>query len=114
MKINLASGSHSSMISRRQCLKTLAAAATASLPARELRAAAAPPMQIGVCASPRDLEKAQSYGFDYLEPPAAAVAAMSDADFQAFKSRVLASRLRCTSFNSFVRKQRVVGEDVNM
>lgn len=101
------------MISRRQCLRTLAAAAAASLPRVELRAAA-PQVQIGVCAPPRDLEKAQSYGFDYLEPAAAAVAAMSDADFQAFKSRVLASRLRCTSFNSFVRKQRVVGNDVNM
>jgi D-psicose/D-tagatose/L-ribulose 3-epimerase len=102
------------MISRRQCLRTLAVAAAASLPRVELRAAAGPQVQIGVCAPPRDLEKAQSYGFDYLEPAAAAVAAMSEAHFQAFKSRVLASRLRCTSFNSFVRKQRVVGNDVNM
>jgi len=113
MKINLAFASPSSMISRRQCLATLSAAATSSLSGREARAAASQ-VQIGVCASPRDLENAESYGFDYLEPPAAAVAAMSEADFQAFKSRVLASRLRCLSFNSFIRKQRVVGEDVNM
>ena len=112
MKINLSFGPHSSMISRRRCLATLAAAAAASLPGRELRAAPSR-VQIGVCASPRDLEKAESYGFDYLEPAAATVAAMSETVFQAFKSRVLTSRLRCTSFNSFVRKQRVVGADVN-
>lgn len=106
------------MISRRQCLKILgvsAAAATASGWAQSgPDAGAGSQVQIGVCAPPRDLEKAQSYGFDYLEPGAAALAAMSAADFQAFKARVLASRLRCTSFNSFVRTLHVVGEDVNM
>jgi len=106
------------MISRRQCLKILGvttAAATVSGWAQSAQDARAPRsrVQIGVCAPPRDLEKAESYGFDYLEPPAAALAAMSAADFQAFKARVFASRLRCTSFNSFVRKLRVVGEDVN-
>lgn len=106
------------MISRRHCLKILgvgAAAAATSGGARGGQDARAPgsQVQIGVCAPPRDLEKAQSYGFDYLEPPAAALAAMSAADFQAFKARVLASRLRCTCFNSFVRKLRVVGADVN-
>lgn len=105
------------MISRRQCLKILGANATAAAAlgrARSGQDARAPSsrVQIGVCAPPRDLEKAQSYGFDYLEPPAAALAAMNDADFQAFKARVFASRLRCTSSNSFIRTLRVVGENV--
>jgi len=92
-----------------------AAAAAAAGFAQSAQDARAPgsQVQIGVCAPPRDLEKAQSYGFDYLEPPAAALAAMSAADFQAFKAQVFASRLRCTSFNSFIRKLRVVGADVN-
>jgi D-psicose/D-tagatose/L-ribulose 3-epimerase len=69
-------------------------------------------VQIGVCAPPRDLDKADRYGFDYLEPPAAAIAEMNDPEFRAFKARVLASRLRCPSFNSFVRKLRVVGQNI--
>ncbi|HEV3276378.1 MAG TPA: sugar phosphate isomerase/epimerase family protein [Terriglobia bacterium] len=99
------------MISRRQCLTTLGAGAAAALSLARARAATSR-VQVGVCAAPGDLAKAESYGFDYLEPPAAALAAMSAADFQAFRARVLASRLRCTSLNSFVRKLRVVGEGV--
>lgn len=104
------------MIFRRQCLKSLGvgAASAALVLARRTDAAAAPQVQIGVCASPHDLAKAQRYGFDYLEPGAATVAGMSAADFQAFKANVAASRLRCTSFNSFVRKLKVVGENVNL
>lgn len=106
------------MISRRECLKILsvnAATATASGWTQRVQDTRAPgsPVEIGVCAASRDLDKAQSYGFDYLEPPAAALAAMSPADFQEFKAHVLASRLRCTSFNSFIRTLRVVGPDVN-
>jgi len=69
-------------------------------------------VQIGVCAPPSDLDKADRFGFDYLEPPAAAIDAMSDADFQTFKAQVLASRLRCPSFNSFIRTLRVVGDAI--
>ncbi|HEV2425342.1 MAG TPA: sugar phosphate isomerase/epimerase family protein [Terriglobia bacterium] len=105
------------MISRRKCLEILGAgtstAASLSWVRRGLDARApGPQVQIGVCAPPRDLEQAQSYGFDYLEPAAASLAAMSSSDFGAFKARVLASRLRCTSFNSFIRNLRVVGENV--
>jgi len=99
------------MSSRRQCLGALASAALAVPKGAALFGRSAQ-VQIGVCASPRDLEKADHYGFDYLEPPAATIAAMNDADFQAFKARVLASRLRCPSFNSFIRTLRVVGDDV--
>ena len=97
------------MLSRRQFLLAVAAAgsrASAALPRSS-------PVTVGVCASPRDLESAERYGFDYLEPPAAAVAAMSESDFQGFKARVFASRIRCRSFNSFIRTLKVVGEDVS-
>ena len=103
------------MMSRRQCLKRLSAhmAGAAALGFGVVKAGgAASQVQIGVCAPPGDLAKADSYGFDYLEPPAAALAAMTAADFQAFKARVLTSRIRCPSFNSFIRKLRVVGEEV--
>jgi D-psicose/D-tagatose/L-ribulose 3-epimerase len=86
-----------------------------------LLAAAAPPpagaaihgVEIGVCRPPVDLEKAAHYGFDYLEPSGAAVAAMDNEAFNAFKQRVLASPLRCESFNTFMTELRVVGEEVN-
>jgi D-psicose/D-tagatose/L-ribulose 3-epimerase len=100
------------MLSRRQFLGGLAAGAT--LTAADAAGVFGRPasVQIGVCAAPGDLDQADRFGFDYLEPPAAAIAALSDGDFQAFKARVLASRLRCPSLNSFVRTLRVVGEDV--
>lgn len=101
------------MVSRRQFLGSLTAAATLAA-ARPGRASGRPAkVQIGVCAPPRDLDKADRFGFDYLEPPAAAIAAMNEADFQAFKARVLASRLRCPSFNSFIRTLSVVGNEVH-
>ena len=72
-------------------------------------------IQIGVCAPTRELDEAAQYGFDYLEPAAASVAEMSDADFQEFKQKELASPIRCECFNSFIRRKdlRVVGDDVN-
>ena len=100
------------MLSRRQFLGRLATAATLAAPEPARVFGRTPHVQIGVCAAPGDLDKADRFGFDYLEPPAAAIAAMNDADFQAFKARVFASRLRCPSFNSFIRTLRVVGEDI--
>jgi sugar phosphate isomerase/epimerase len=70
-------------------------------------------IEIGVCASTHDLENADRYGFDYVEPPAASVAALGEADFEDFKARVLASRIRCRSFNSFIRSLKVVGDNVS-
>ena len=100
------------MCSRRRFLVNLAA--TASLAGLGVTAAVSKtsPIQVGVCASPRDLENADRFGFDYIEPPAAAVAAMSEPEFQDFKARVFASRIRCPSFNSFIRTLRVVGDSV--
>lgn len=72
-------------------------------------------IQIGVCASTGELDEAIRYGFDYLEPAAASVSEMSEADFQAFKQKVLASPIRCECYNSFIRRKdlRVVGDEVN-
>jgi D-psicose/D-tagatose/L-ribulose 3-epimerase len=72
-------------------------------------------IQIGVCVSTRELDEAVRYGFDYLEPAAASVSEMSDADFQAFKTKLMASPIRCECYNSFIRRKdlRVVGDDVN-
>jgi sugar phosphate isomerase/epimerase len=72
-------------------------------------------IQIGVCVSTRQLDEVVQYGFDYIEPAAASVSEMSDADFQAFKTKVLASPIRCECYNSFIRRKdlHVVGDDVN-
>lgn len=69
-------------------------------------------IEIGVCRGSRDLDNAVKYGFDYLEPSVAEIAEMDEKAFQAFQERVLTSPIRCESFNSFIRKLRVVGEDV--
>jgi len=70
-------------------------------------------IKVGVCAKSRDLENTVHFGFDYLEPAVAEIAEMDDAQYQAFKARVLASPIRCESCNSFIRKLRVVGDDVD-
>ncbi len=95
-------------ISRRSFFVALGAAAAVVAPAT----ARIDNIQIGVCRGSRDLAEAVKYGFDYLEPPVAEIAEMDDPTFQAFRARVLASPIRCESFNSFVRKLRVVGDDV--
>jgi sugar phosphate isomerase/epimerase len=71
-------------------------------------------VQIGVCASPAHLDDVVRYGFGYLEPAAAAIAAMDETTYQDFKSRVRASPVRCLAFNSFIRQRelKVVGDTV--
>jgi len=72
-------------------------------------------VELGVCGAPENFDKAGQYGFDYYEPGAAAIAGMSDAAFASFKERVLASKIRCRSFNSLIRgTTKVVGPDVNL
>lgn len=66
-------------------------------------------VELGVCGKTADFTKAQQYGFDYFEPGAAAIAEMSDAAFASFRDVVLASRIRCPSFNSLIRTLKVVG-----
>jgi D-psicose/D-tagatose/L-ribulose 3-epimerase len=69
-------------------------------------------IRVGVCT--RDYASATKYGFDYIEPSAADIAAMSDDDFNQFASGVLASPIRCEAFNGLIRRPdlKVVGNDV--
>jgi len=69
-------------------------------------------LKVGVCT--RDVAGAVKYGFDYIEPAAADIAAMSDDQFKQYADTVLASPLRCHAFNSFIRRPdlKVVGEQV--
>ncbi|HLK50350.1 MAG TPA: sugar phosphate isomerase/epimerase family protein [Bryobacteraceae bacterium] len=71
-------------------------------------------VQIGVCAGTGDLGKAERWGFDYLEPAAAAIAALSDPEFERVRRQVQDSRLRCRAFNSLIRTMPVVGPDANL
>jgi sugar phosphate isomerase/epimerase len=68
-------------------------------------------IELGVCGNPDAFAQAETWGFDYFEPGAAAIAAMSETAFAAFRQQVLASRLRCRSFNSLIRTLKVVGPD---
>src|SRR5579864_5002619 len=69
-------------------------------------------IKVGVCS--RDFASAAKYGFDYIEPSAADIAALSDDDFQQFANGVLASPIRCEAFNGLIRRPdlKVVGEAV--
>ena len=71
-------------------------------------------VEIGVCTGTEDLGKAERWGFDYLEPAAAAIAALSATEFERVRQQVLASRLRCRSFNSLIRTMQVVGPEANL
>jgi sugar phosphate isomerase/epimerase len=94
------------MLSRRALLLSLGAAA--------LRAPAKTgEVEVGVCGSIDDFAKAEQFGFDYFEPAAAAVAALSEPAFADFQARVSKSRIRCECFNSFIRTLRVVGPAAN-
>ena len=97
-------------ISRREFLMAAGAVGMA-IPAL----AAVDGIQLGVCVSTRELDAVVSYGFDYIEPAAASIAAMSEASFQAFKTKLMASPIRCECYNSFIRRKdlRVVGDNVN-
>lgn len=75
---------------------------------------AASRVELGVCSGIEDLAKAERWGFDYLEPAAAALAAMSTAEFETARRQVLASRLRCRRFNSLIRTMQVVGPEANL
>lgn len=70
------------------------------------------PVKIGVCT--RDISGAAKYGFDYIEPAAAEIAAMSTDQFREFSDTVLTSPLRCYALNSFIRRPdlKVVGPGV--
>src|SRR5579859_5211143 len=71
-------------------------------------------VEIGICAGAEDLGKAERWGFDYLEPAAAAIAALNEAEFERVRRQVMDSRLRCRSFNSLIRTMQVVGPDASL
>ncbi|HUB80687.1 MAG TPA: sugar phosphate isomerase/epimerase family protein [Bryobacteraceae bacterium] len=96
----------SSTISRRALLAGVGAAAL-PLPAKIGQ------VEIGVCGSVDDFDKAEQFGFDYYEPAVAAVAALSDQAFADFAKRVAKSRIKCECFNSFIRTLVVVGPAVD-
>lgn len=97
------------MTTRRGFIAALAAAPL-YLAARE-RAAN---IKVGVCT--RDFANAAKYGFDYIEPGAADIAAMSDDDFNDYSGDLLASSLRCHALNSLIRRPdlKVVGNEVSL
>ena len=70
------------------------------------------PVKVGVCTP--DVAGAAGYGFDYVEPAAAEIAAMSKDQFREFSDTVLRSPLRCYAFNSLIRRPdlKVVGPNV--
>jgi len=90
--------------SRRAILVSLAAAAIAK----------AGRVAFGVCGNSDAFAKAERWGFDYFEPSAAASAEMGTPEFAGFRERVLASRIRCLSFNGLIRTLKVVGPDGNL
>ena len=71
-------------------------------------------IELGVCENAPNFAKSIQYGFDYHEPSAAAVAALTDTAFASFRDEVLASRIRCKRMNILFRAQKVVGPDVNL
>lgn len=80
-----------------------------------IRADAAPSRgQVGMCGSPENFDKAAAAGFAYYEPSAAVVSQMSDAQYAAFRDRVLSSKIRCECFNGLIRADRVVGPEVDL
>jgi sugar phosphate isomerase/epimerase len=72
-------------------------------------------IELGVCGKPADFSKAEQYGYDYFEPSAASVAAMSEAEFNSFRDEVKASKINCRSFNIlFSRGQKIDGPIVDL
>ncbi|MBV9182851.1 MAG: sugar phosphate isomerase/epimerase [Acidobacteria bacterium] len=97
------------MITRRSLLNGIVAAALGST--AWTRTAN---ISVGVCT--RDIDNANKYGFDYIEPAAADIAALSEADFGQFSEKILASPLRCRALNSLIRRPdlKVVGNQVSL
>ena len=97
------------MITRRSLLNGILAAALGSTAWPKTAN-----ISVGVCT--RDFEGAKKYGFDYIEPAAAEIAAMSEAEFGQFSQKLLASPLRCHALNSLIRRPdlKVVGVQVSL
>src|SRR5947209_7999010 len=70
--------------------------------------------KVGVCTEVSTA--AARYGFDYIEPSAATIAAMSDYEFRDYAAEVLASPIRCEAFNGLIRRAdlKVVGNETSL
>lgn len=71
-------------------------------------------VKIGVCT--RDGASAAKFGFDYIEPAAAEIAAMSEDEFRDFSDDILSLSIGCRAFNSLIRRPdlKVVGNEVSL
>jgi sugar phosphate isomerase/epimerase len=99
-----------SSLTRRSMLATTAGAALSLKAFAKIHG-----VELGVCGKPSEFSQAEQYGYDYFEPSAASVAAMSDADFNAFRDKVKASKTPCSSFNIlFSRGQKIDGPTVDL
>ena len=99
------------MVTRRTFLGaigTVAACAAAAMPMWSKSRS----VTVGVCS--KEVADVVKYGFDYIEPSAADIAAMSEEQFRDFSKTVMSSPIRCEAFNSFIRRKDlvVVGENV--
>jgi sugar phosphate isomerase/epimerase len=70
--------------------------------------------EIGAVKPTSDFDEAVKYGLDYFEPPAYEIAEMDQPTFDRFRAKVMASPIRCSRVNFFIRSLRVDGPDVNM
>ena len=97
------------MVTRRTFLAGIAASAFCSAAWSK-----ADKVKIGVCS--KDSAGAAKCGFDYIEPAAAEIAAMTEDQFRQYAGQVLASPVRCHAFNSFIRRPdlKVVGNEVSL
>src|SRR5689334_1434135 len=71
-------------------------------------------IKIGVCT--RDGASAAKFGFDYIEPAAAEIAAMSEDEFRDYSEDVRSLSIGCRAFNSLIRRPdlKVVGNEVSL
>ena len=90
-----------SKLARRTFLTAIGAAALSSLAWSKVGR-----VQVGVCTN--DVAGAVKYGFDYIEPSAAEIAAMTEEQFRKYADQVLSSPIRCEAFNSFIRRPELV------
>ena len=108
-----------SELTRREFLRAIAVGALREAQARQRAAlsyarpgrsqtapTAAAKLKLGVCTN--DVAGAVKYGFDYIEPSAADIAAMSEDKFREYADQVLSSPIRCEAFNSFIRRPELV------
>ena len=72
------------------------------------------PNEFGAVKPVSDFDEAVKAGLDYFEPPAYEIAEMSEDAFAKFRDHVLASPIRCSHVNFFIRSLRVDGPNVDM